>query len=149
MMMLYGQHTIQFSNEKIVSLPERFAKELHSNLFVTQGFDRNLIIMSEKAFFDIYKRVSEMNIANPLTRMFLRHFLANATFVPHEEAKHIEISNHLFEYAGLPKEDAAVLVGQGDHLEVWGQQNWQEQSLELQDASKNAHRFAALDIRAA
>lgn len=146
--MFYGQYTIHIKEQQIVSLPDRFANDLRTNLFITQGFDRNLIIMPENIFLDFYRRISAMNMANPLTRLFLRHFLANATFVSYDEVEHIEISNPLSEYVGLSGKEAAVLIGQGDHLEIWEQKKWQEQSIEIQDSSKNAHRFASLDLRA-
>ena len=145
--MFYGQYTIHIKDEQAISLPDRFANDLHSNLFITQGFDRNLIIMPENEFLSFYHHIRAMNIANPLARLFLRHFLANAAFVSHGDIEHIEISDRLYEYADLSKEDAVVLVGQGDHLEVWQQKTWQEQSLDIQDSSKNAHRFAGLYLR--
>jgi MraZ protein len=144
--MFFGQHTTQLKNNKTISLPEKFAKDIHSNLFLTQGFDGNLVVMPEKAFLRLYQRTSTMNIANPLTRLFLRHFLANATFVSQSKINQIEISAYLAEYAGFPKEKRIVLVGQGDHIEIWGQKKWQEQSKELQDACQNADRFVMLDI---
>ena len=146
--MFYGQYTIDIKEQQVISLPDRFANDLRSNLFITQGFDRNLIIMPENVFLDFYNRVRAMNMANPLTRLFLRHFLANATFILRGDIEHIEISERLYEYADLSKKEAAVLVGQGDHLEIWEQKKWQEQSLEIQDSSKNAHRFAVLDLQA-
>jgi len=146
-MMFYGQHTIHVSDKKTISLPDQFIEELQSNIFITQGFESNLIIMPENVFLDLYQSASTMNITSPLARLFLRHFLANAAFVPQGEIDHIQISCHLYEYAGLPKEEAAVVVGQGNHIEMWGQKKWQEQYLKLQDSTENAHRFAALDIR--
>lgn len=145
--MFYGQCTTYMKEQRIISLPDQFASDLHSDLFITQGFDRNLIIMPENGFLDFYQHIRAMNMANPLARLFLRHFLANATFISHKNIGHIEISDRLSEYADLSKEEAVVLVGQGNHLEVWQQKTWQEQSLEIQDSGKNAHRFAVLDIR--
>lgn len=146
--MFYGQHSIHINKSRIISLPERFAKDLSGNFFVTQGFDQNLILMPEKIFLQLYQRVNKMNMADPLPRLFLRHLLANATLLSKEEIGNIEISNPLYEYADLPKENAAVIVGQGDHLEIWGKRKWQEQSLEFKNIAKNTREFAHLDLRA-
>lgn len=148
MNMFYGQHTIHLNKQRAISLPDRFARELQGDFFVTQGFDQNLILMPENVFLDLYQRVNKMNIANPVARLFLRHLLANAAFISKDQISNIEISNPLCEYADLPTEDAAVVVGQGDHLEIWGQKKWQEQSLDLQDAAKNARKFARLNLGA-
>lgn len=144
--MFFGQYTNQLNKEKIISLPEKFAKDIHGNIFLTQGFDGNLMVMPEQAFLSLYQRAITMNIANPLVRLFLRHFLANATLIDQNNLNQIKISSYLAEYAGFPKEKAVVLVGQGDHIEIWGAEKWQQQSKALQDVAQNTDRFVTLDI---
>jgi MraZ protein len=146
--MFYGQHTINFSDEQTLSLPEPFAKEMKTNLFVTQGFEKNLMLMPESVFIDLYERALKMNMANPTVRFFLRHFLANATFIPQDQLNFIQIPRQLCDYAAIPYEKSAVVVGQGDHIEIWSQKQWQEQNAALQDAAENNERFSTLDLRA-
>ena len=51
------------------------------------------------------------------------------------------------EYANL--ESNVVVVGQGDYVEVWSSDLWQQQQIEIQDSKANAQRFAAFNISTA
>ncbi|MBT3337958.1 MAG: hypothetical protein HN855_05905 [Anaerolineae bacterium] len=144
--MFYGQHTTQVSASKTFSLPEDFLSDINDDLFITQGFDRNLIIMPENVFVELYQRVTSMNMADPLARLLLRLFLGNATLIPRNSSHEVTLSEQLLKYAELLCGDMAILVGQGDHLELWAQGHWEEQKVDLLDVSKNAYRFSSLNL---
>ncbi len=143
--MFYGQYTIPFSSKKILTLPEAFASSLSGDVFVTQGIDRNLLIMPESTFTELYRRVIAMNIADPLARLLQRLFLGNATLANLSQSRQMELSERLCEYAELSDENV-ILVGQGDYFEVWSRSHWEKQNADLQDAKTNADRFAYLDL---
>ncbi|MCF6278685.1 MAG: hypothetical protein L3J16_08055, partial [Anaerolineales bacterium] len=116
-------------------------------IFVTQGFDRNLVIMPEHSFVELYQRVTNLNMADPLARLLLRMVLGNAVLTRLDENRQMHLDKRLYDYAEFPQDAKAVLVGQGDHVEVWSQACWSQQNTDLQDVSMNAYRFAALDLR--
>ena len=117
--MFYGQYTIQIDNDKSISFPEHFSDRLRGNVFVIQGFDRNLIIMPEAVFKELYQRVISLNMADPLARLLLRMVLGNAILANLDDMHKMQLSESLFTYANLSNKMGAVLVGQGDHIEVW------------------------------
>ena len=41
---------------------------------------------------------------------------------------------------------AAVVIGQGDYLEIWSPGLWSGQQLEIQDSESNSQRFAMLNL---
>ena len=145
--MFFGQYAIQINNNKALTFPEHLENGLAGNVFITQGFDRNLVIMPEDAFREQYKRATSINMADPLARLFLRLFLGNAVLVQLNKYRQMQLPERLCDYAELSNEDTAVLVGQGDHVEVWSKSYWDEQNIDLQDAKANANRFASLDLR--
>ncbi|MBT6050918.1 MAG: hypothetical protein HOG49_29315 [Candidatus Scalindua sp.] len=145
--MFYGQYTIQLDADKALAFPERFADELTGNVFVVQGFDRNLLVMPEKSFFLLYQRVTSLNMADPLARMLLRLFLGNTIHAELDGDRRMHLSEHLYEYAKLSPGGSAICVGQGDHIEIWSPRYWENQNIDLSDAATNSHRFASLDIR--
>ncbi len=144
--MLYGQYTTQINADKAFILPESFISHHSNDLFVTKGFDRNLIIMPEEAFAKLYQRITSMNMADPLARLLLRLFLGSAEQIPYSDGGEVVLSEQLSVYAELLDGETAILVGQGDHIEIWALKYWEEQNLNLQDASKNAYRFSSLDL---
>ncbi|MBT3188462.1 MAG: hypothetical protein HN736_04525 [Anaerolineae bacterium] len=145
--MFYGQYTIQLDHDKALTFPEYFSEKLSGNVFITKGIDRNLVIMPENSFTELYQRVISLNMAEPSARLLLRLFLGNAILSQLDGLQKMQLSEHLYAYAELSDESAAVLVGQGDHIEIWSQTYWEKQNVDLQDASINAHRFASLDLR--
>jgi len=145
--MFYGRYTIQIGANKALAFPEHFADELTGNIFVVQGFDRNLLVMPENSFLLLYQRVTNLNMADPLARMLLRLFLGNTIHAELDEDRRMRLTEHLYEYAKLSSGGSAIFVGQGDHIEIWSPRYWENQSADLLDATANSHRFASLDIR--
>jgi len=145
--MFYGQYTTHIDNDKAITFPEHFSDELMGNIYITQGIDRNLIIMPENSFTELYKRVIGLNMADPSARLLLRLFLGNAILTQLSESRQMQLSENLYAYAELSYGSMAVLVGQGNHVEVWSHRYWEKQNIDLQDATTNADRFASLDLR--
>ena len=46
-------------------IPARFRELLVGGAFVTQGFDRCLMIMTTSYFEEVYHRINAMNLADP------------------------------------------------------------------------------------
>ena len=144
--MFLGQHQITFEAGDRLAVPARFRDLLAQGAYITQGFDRNLLVLTADAFQAIYARFTAMNIADPLARLLLRMILGSATELEIDPSGHMLIPPKLREFAGL--EADAILVGQGKYIEVWTPAQWQQQVLRLQDAESNAERFAGLVLTA-
>lgn len=136
------QHTLDEKNR--LTVPARFRELLSEGAFVTQGFDRNLMVLTQAAFEQVYARLNAMNMADPSARLLRRLILGNAYQVEIDKAGRMLLPQPLREFAALDGE--AVIVGQGDYFEVWSPQAWQEQQQKLADAEANAQRFAALNL---
>jgi len=110
---------------------------------MTQGFDRNLQVLTASAFRKLYQQATALNVADPLARLLLRLFLGNAVELPPAPAN-IAIPDNLREFAGL--RENALLIGQGDYFEIWAPDLWGQQEAQLRDAEANASRFAGLTL---
>ena len=144
--MFLGLHNYFLDDDHYLTTPASFREVMAEGAYVTQGFERNLVIMTEKAFQELYERVVAMNIANPLARLLLRLILGNATRLETDQAGRILLPNNLIMFAGLEKK--VVLVGQGDYFEVWAPSLWDKQADDLQNTEANTERFAVLDLAA-
>ena len=113
-------------------------------MYLTQGFDQNILILTPAMFQEVYAKISGLNITDPLARLLLRMFLSTASYVESGTNETISLPQYLLGYANL--ESNVVVVGQGDYFEVWSSDLWQEQQVEIQDASANAQRFSAFTI---
>jgi MraZ protein len=113
---------------------------------VTQGFDRNLQVLTNDAFQAIYRTVVSLNIANPLARLLLRLILGTAHELGVDANGQFTIPEELKQFANLQND--ILLIGQGEYFEIWSPEAWGKQEAQIRDAESNADRFSALTITA-
>jgi MraZ protein len=142
--MFLGQYRHNIDDKGRLTIPARFRDLLAEGAYVTQGFDRNLRLLTIPAFEEIYQQVSHLSITNPTARELRRLLFANASMVEVDRIGRILIPQFLREVAGLETE--AVIVGVGEAVEIWSPKTWDQQNELLQDADANAQRFADLDL---
>lgn len=142
--MLLGKFSRTLNKQNRIAVPPQFRAELAGGAYITQGFDRNLQVLSASAFKEIYARARALNVADPLARMLLRLILGNAHELETDEHDSLQIPDELRDYARL--EQDVLLVGQGDYFEIWSPEFWASQEAELRDAETNARRFASLTV---
>ncbi len=144
MQMFLGKHhtTIDAQNRLV---PPPKLSELFTNVaFLTQGFDKNLVLLTDEAFKEIMAHIKTLNIADPITRLLLRMILGNTVEVQTDTAGRLIVPDHLKEFAGLTHK--VLLIGQGDYFEVWSPESWEKQEIRILDAEANANRFSVLNI---
>jgi MraZ protein len=142
--MFLGKYQFFINDDHSLVIPPAFRPLLAQGIYITRGFEQNLMIMSEKVFQERYQQVASLNMADPLVRLLNRLILGNACSLEVGEDGHLVIPPDLASFAGLEKE--IVLVGQGDYVEAWSPSNWEKQSSLLQDVEANSQRFAQLDL---
>ena len=142
--MFLGKYVSDLDPNNRLTVPSAFRAAASHELYLTQGFDRNLLVLTETAFNEVYSRVSSLNLADPAARLLLRLILGNAHAVRTDENGFITVPDELRAFANL--RDGILIVGQGDYFEVWSRDFWKKQESELNDAEANASRFAALTV---
>ncbi|MBN1303935.1 MAG: division/cell wall cluster transcriptional repressor MraZ [Anaerolineales bacterium] len=142
--MFLGQYQHSLDDKGRLTVPARFRELLEGGAYITQGFDRCLMVMTDSYFEEVYKRINAMNLTDPIARQLRRLILANAYVIEPDKVGRINISPNLREFIGLDSE--AVIAGQGEYFEIWTPELWNEQVLQLQDAEANNQRFSALDL---
>lgn len=145
--MFLGHHFTQLKNSNRLPIRSDWQKLISSGVYLTQGFDQNILILTPSTFQEIYARLTALNITDPLVRLLLRMFLSTANYIENMENETISLPQDLLGYANL--ESNVVVVGQGEYVEVWSSDLWQQQQTEIQDSQANAQRFSALTISSA
>lgn len=142
--MFLGQYTTQVKSQQRLSLREGFQDLLTQGAYVTRGFEQNLLVLPTDAFRALYRHITSLNIADPLARLFLRMFLANAGFVSAANDGLVELPEALIQFAEIESE--AVVVGLGDYFEIWSPAHWARQQDQLKDHEANAQKFSSLNL---
>src|SRR3990172_9156732 len=98
-------------------IPARYRELLAAGAFITQGFDKCLMVMAEAYFKQVYDRINAMNLADPTARLLRRLILSNAYPVEVDKVGRILVPGNLRQVTSL--EGEAVVAGKGDYFEVW------------------------------
>jgi MraZ protein len=142
--MFFGIYTLPLNQKSQLSLPANYCEGIGKVVYITQGFDRNLFLLSQQAFLALYSHVKATSISDPMARLLSRLFLGGAVEIAMDGSGKIELPAALCEYAGLGKE--TVLVGQGEYAEIWSPSLWQKQIDDLNDHDANVHRFEKFHV---
>jgi len=142
--MFLGQFQHNLDEKGRLMIPARYRELLAAGAFITQGFDRCLMVMTDAYFAQVYDRINSMNLADPTARLLRRLILSNAYPVEVDKVGRILVPGNLRQVIALNGE--AIVAGQGDYFEVWNPADWNEQMDQLQDIETNNQRFATLDL---
>ncbi|RPH56303.1 MAG: division/cell wall cluster transcriptional repressor MraZ [Chloroflexi bacterium] len=143
-LMFLGQYQHSLDEKGRLTIPAAFRDALGEGAFVSQGFDRNLMVMTAAYFQQVYERINAMSITDPAARLLRRLLLSSAYQVEVDRAGRILLPQNLRQFLALNGE--AIVVGQGEYFEIWTPSEWGRQMQTLQDAEANAGRFQALDL---
>ena len=143
--MFLGQFQHNLDDKGRLMIPARYRDLLAAGAFITQGFDRCLMIMTDAYFQDMYARINNMNMADPTARLLKRLILSNAYPVDVDKVGRILVPQNLREFLGIANGEL-VVAGQGEYFEVWTPAEWSAQMDKVQDVEANEQRFATLDF---
>src|SRR5919108_2233351 len=142
--MFLGQFQHNLDEKGRLMIPARYRELLAAGAFITQGFDKCLMVMTDAYFAQVYDRINSMNLADPTARLLRRLILSNAYAVEVDKVGRILVPGNLRQVIALDGE--AIVAGQGDYFEVWNPADWNMQMDQLQDIETNNQRFATLDL---
>ena len=143
--MFLGQFQHNLDDKGRLMIPARFRELLEGGAFITQGFDKCLMVMTESYFKQVYERIEAMNLADPTARLLRRLILSNAYPVEADKVGRILVPQNLRAFLGIENGEL-IVAGQGEYFEVWTPALWNEQMAQVQDTDANNQRFAALDL---
>ncbi len=137
------QHTLDDKGRLMV--PARYRDLLAAGAYITQGFDKCLMVMTEEHFNEVYAILNGLNMADQSARMLRRLILSNAYQVEVDRVGRILVPQNLREFLGVPSGEL-IVAGQGEYFEVWTPAEWKSQMDSLHDVEANAQRFATLNL---
>lgn len=140
--MLLGLYPSILETDNRIALPDEIQEDYQDGLYITRGFDRNVMVLTMDAFESIYDRISSLNIADPVARLLLRLILGTAQQAEVGIDGKIPIPRSLKEFANLERD--VIMIGQGDYLELWAPDAWSVQEDQLTNVEPN--RFSTLHI---
>jgi MraZ protein len=143
-LMFLGQYQHSLDDKGRLTIPSRYRELLGEGAFITQGFDRNLMVLPADKWQQVYDHINTMSLTDPSTRLLRRMIFSNAYPAEVDRAGRILVPQGLRQFLGLNGE--ASVVGQGEYFEIWSPANWAEQMGAIQDVDANTARFTAFNL---
>ena len=129
-MVFFGEYQINFSGSGRLVLPKKVRELLKGNTFIlTKGFG-NCLSGYDKD--DWEKRASELlnpSLLQPTDMENRRYIFSSLVYLEIDEQGRFVVPKNLLEYGQL--KDKVVIIGVGDHFEIWEQQVWQKYQKEI------------------
>lgn len=122
-----------------IKFPEGFLALLKTGVVITQGFERNLLVLPVDTFAEMVRQITTLSQTDPLVRLLTRILIGNAHEVQITASGKVQIPEHLRKFSNLEQE--VILVGLGEYFEIWSQATWEVQLNRIQDFDANANRF--------
>jgi MraZ protein len=141
-----GQFAHNVDAKGRLTVPVRFRASLAAGAFVTQGFERNLMVYTTDSFERLAKRANMLSSTDPEARAVRRMIFGGATEVALDSVGRILLPPFLREFAEL--KDEVTVVGVGEYFEIWSTEAWLKELASVTDAESNSRRFAAFDLSA-
>jgi MraZ protein len=128
--MLVGTYLVSLTSGKRVSIPVTFRQELGSNLILARWYENCLVLVGEKEWDVLLKRITggEHMIIEPIRAS--EHFIyASAYKVDTDDQGRIVLPERLISYAGLG--DSVYVLGVRDRVEIWNKEVWETREKEV------------------
>ncbi|MFL5866929.1 MAG: division/cell wall cluster transcriptional repressor MraZ [Thermoleophilaceae bacterium] len=125
------EHSLDAKNR--LSIPARFRAAFSSGVVLAKDPEPCVTIWPTETHESIIQRaLSGLNPMGSRYRTLSRFYQGNSWDMDLDSAGRVTLPPQLLAYAALEKE--VVVVGVGDHLEVWGRGRWgsQQESLDSQ-----------------
>ena len=128
--MFMGEYHQKLDEKGRLIIPAKIRYELGDNFIITRGLDGCLFIYKKETWDKIINSYQTLpNVKE--ARNFMRFFLSGATPQNFDKQGRINISAPLIKHASLSKE--VVIIGVGDRLEIWSNDNWNKFAEENED----------------
>lgn len=130
--MFMGEYHHNIDDKSRIIIPAKFREELGDSFVITRGIENCLYAYSKEDWQKIVTKLETLPFTKKDARNFVRFFLSGATVVDFDKQGRINITSPLITYADIRKE--CVIVGVGDRLEIWSNDNWNNFFVSAQDS---------------
>ena len=130
--MFMGEYHYNLDEKGRLTIPSKFRDELGYEFIITRGLDNCLFVYTKKEWENKLAQYNTLPNTKD-SRKFMRLFLSGAILSSTDKQGRTNISAPLMTYANLTKE--CVIIGVGDHVEIWDSNLWQEFMNDIDDIS--------------
>jgi MraZ protein len=122
------EHSLDAKNR--LSVPARFRAAFSDGVVLAKDAEPCVAVWTPTTHESILERaLAGLNPFSKQHRQLSRYFQGNSFEVELDSAGRVTVPAPLLEHGGIAKE--VVVVGVGDHLEIWARERWQAEQDDL------------------
>jgi len=124
-MVFFGEYLVSFSAPSRIVLPKKIRELLKGNIFIlTKGYNFCLSGYDQEDWESRAKSLLEVSLLDKENLEKKRIFFSSTVYLEIDDQGRFVIPKSLLNYAGLT--DKALIIGVGDHFEIWNQEKWEK-----------------------
>ena len=122
-----GEYQIKFLGKGRVALPKKIRAQLSgSKVVLSRGFDKCVFGYEKKAWETSSAQQLETPVTDPQARAVRRYLFSGTDVLKFDAQGRVVLPPFLLKYADM-EDKKVVVVGAGDHFEIWSSPRWQNQ----------------------
>ena len=122
------EHSLDAKNR--LSIPARFRAAFSNGVVLAKDPETCVAVWTPATHESIIERaLSDLNPMGAQYRKLSRFYQGNSFEVELDASGRVTLPSTLMAHASIEKE--VVVVGVGDHLEVWGKERWEQEQADL------------------
>lgn len=129
-MNLLGQYEVSVGEKGRIGLPSKIRKELGDKVIITYGFEKSLMVVSEKNWMNLVSELKSSSLFKVNARDIKRFLFGGATSLNLDKQGRFVLPDYLRKHAGISKE--VVFVGLESHAELWDKNKWENHTSNLE-----------------
>lgn len=145
MAMLLGEYEHTIDAKGRLAMPAKLREALGAHFMITKGLDGCLAVYDKEQWQKLEAKLAGLPMSRKTARDFTRFLFGGACEAECDKQGRVLLPANLRRFAQLTKD--AVIVGVGNHAEIWDAAKWQEYTEEsAEDVSGLAEQLADLGI---
>ena len=129
--MFFGYYSHSLDEKGRLVIPRKMREDLGIKIFIMKGFDGALAIYQEEAFSQVVEELKKYSFLKKENRNYLRIKLASIVDLEVDKMGRIQIPSMILAKYHINKD--VVVLGAGDHIEVWDKDKYEEYISSIED----------------
>lgn len=121
-----GEYQPNLTQGSRLALPKKYRDIFGkaNTVVLSRGFEKCIFGYTKDDWEEESRKSTASSSSDRKSRMLKRYMFSGAYEVEFDSQGRMILPKQLMQYAGLESEDDVIIVGAGDHFEIWNQSSW-------------------------
>ena len=133
--MFFGNFAHTLDEKGRLMIPRKMREELGFRVYIMKGYDGSLSLYNEERYQKLVAEFSSLPFNQRKNRDYLRIQFASTYEMDVDKLGRVQIPTALLNKFNISRE--VIVLGIGDHIEVWDQKKYEEYESSIKDEFEN------------